>query len=360
MGTTILENCGKHSDKLVEISKLIKEQKKINGEPLTMETILNIDNDIYEAYQTILSNLTDGVSIAMAINYLEKEVQNGGATKSVKNIASSVSQKVVIENRNKNFHEPKSIEEEIVAASIANQLIEKDGLKVLDNMFDKNTLTEMNKEIEKAKNGDKKAAGNMETYERAMAFLGKNPELKDEKTERGALGWMMNLASNESELNEKALIAMAKQYGFDILDKAENGEVSVNKEKLEKLYEEKIKVVNPNAAKRKISDFEKISEKRGEEALKIGKYEKEKTAEDQVKKIKKRVINSHEAYLEDLIESYNSMQEKGASQEDILKVQKKISVMSDFVKKSKEPKEVQTTHKANETKKESVDDELSL
>ena len=117
-------------------------------------------------------------------------------------------------------------------------------------------------EIEKAKNGDDVALGGIDAFKGAAESLGKYEKL-DEKQTREVLARMMRLAAYDSPANKKLLEQMANQYGFDILEKREDGIVSINEEKLTELYQSKIPA-NSKTTIRTIEDFKKVNERKAE------------------------------------------------------------------------------------------------
>ena len=55
MKENILSSCGKYSDDLSEIAKLIIKEKS-KEEPITQKLITDTEHEVFEAYQQILKN----------------------------------------------------------------------------------------------------------------------------------------------------------------------------------------------------------------------------------------------------------------------------------------------------------------
>lgn len=336
MEKSVLDGCGRYSEKLIEISEVIIGQKMKNGEMPSKNDVWKIDSQIFEAYQTILANAKDSNIIARSIEHLKDSVEKSKSISDLNGLAITSVQKSIEENRyamRVNEDESSNVFATAATAVIATDVVQE-GMKILDNIFDENTLKEIDAQLEKAKNGDEKVAGGMDVYEKAMTFFAKNPVL-NENSQRGALAWMKRLEDVNSPLAEKLIKDMALQYKFDIFEKTEDGEFVISKEKIDKLYEDKISEVNPEMAKKGNEHFTKLNEKAGKKAIEEGKFES-KTSEDFEKQVRKRVEDPKRAYLDELIEKYNNMQQKGASQESLLETQRKISVMNEVVRQKEE------------------------
>lgn len=364
MEKSVLDGCGVHSEKLVEISNLLVEKKIKNGEKVTKEDIWSIDSDIFEAYQIILSNAKDSNTISKAIQYFENAIENGGEINNLSSIANTVTLKSIEETQNYNSIEiQKENIEDITAAVVIVEAINNDkGLKMLDNLLDTEMLKDLESDIQKAKEGDIEAVASLESFEALTKQAASNPEL-DEKAQRGILARMMRLTAYDTPANRKLLTELAKQYEFDILDKAEDGNISINQEKLTDLYKEKMPATS-KAVDYTIEDFRQMAERAAKKAISEEKY-KDKTAvsissgiksDVKIKKIKKEIKKAMEKgdsseqiealcqeypdevkeILKEKVEVCNIIQETGKGRKVLPKVQQEIGVLSEAVKASKE------------------------
>ena len=294
MEDNILTNCGVHTDRLTNLANKIKVQRFGNGETINQKESAQINFEIYEAYQEILSNLKDGQSIEKAILYLEKEVERNSGATSVKGIAEAVSKKVVQENEIN--YKSNNVKEEVVAAAVttsivANQMIKTEGEKVVENVFDYSMLKKVDVSLEKAKLGDEKSITELEVLKKATIFMGKFKKL-DGKLDRGALVLMGRLSKLDSPAAEEVLEKMAKQYEsqLDVFDIDENGKKVVNEEKLQKMLKERL----PEEKFERLQEdsFERINKRTAKRSIDTGIYDGEKapnSAEEYVKDIKKDV-----------------------------------------------------------------------
>lgn len=270
MANSVLDGCGRYSEKLIEISKSIVEKRTINGEKTSKNDIWTIDSQIFEAYQTILATAKDSNVIAKSIEYLKESVEKSGSISDINSLAiSSVQKSIVEEQRYTEIKEETSKVVENVATAVIITDVMKDGsLNNLDSFLNTEIVNNLDEEIEKAKNGDDEALGGIDAFKGAAEALGRYDKL-DEKQTREVLARMMRMAAYDSPTNRKLLEQMANQYGFDILEKSENGEILISEEKLTDLYQSKLPS-NSKTSVRTVNDFKEINMGKAKKARENG------------------------------------------------------------------------------------------
>ena len=277
MGNSVLAGCGRYSDKLTKISELIIEQKIKDGKIPSKNDIWEIDSQIFEAYQIILGTAKDPNVIAKSIELLKDSVQDSGSISDLNNLAISSVQKSLKEQSNNIVeNEDSSKVLETAAAMVIITDIMKDGsLNNLDNFLNTEIVNNLDIEIEKARNGDDEALGGIIAFKGAAETLGKYEQL-DEKQTREVLARMMRLAAYDSPANRKLLEEMSNKYGFDILKKGENGELSISEDKLTEIYQSKLPS-NSKTSVRTVNDFKEINKRKAKEARESGNIPKNGT-----------------------------------------------------------------------------------
>ena len=376
MEKSVLDGCGVHSEKLVEISNLIVEQKIKNGEVVTKEQIWDIDSNIFEAYQTILSTAKDSNTISKAIEYFKNAVENGGVTANLSNVASSATLKSIedIQTNSNNIEEVSNITDTATAMVIVDAVANDKGLKMLDNLLNTEMLKDLETDIQKAKEGDIDATASVDSYERIAKIASSFPE-PNEKNQRGILASMMRLAAYDTPINRKALVELSNKYGFDLLEQAEDGSFSVNQEKLTALYREKMPETS-KAANYTIEDFRQMAERSAKKAVEEGKYKgatavsvaagiknnakirkireeirmamEKGDASEQIKALCEEYPEEVKEILKQKIEICNFYQETGKGKKVLPKLQEEIGILSGAVKATKEIEKTQESKEQGE------------
>lgn len=287
MRKSILDNCGRYSGKLIKISNMIFEQKIKNGEPIIESDRDKMEDEIFQAYQSILSIAKDGNTISMAIQNLTKAIENTGRTDLANLAVSSVAlanEQVDIKEENSKTEVFSEINKDIETTIFAKE--KEINIEFLDRIFDNKGLQDLGNTINKAKEGDIQANADIKNIQAVSRFMARTDTL-DEKSERGALAWMRILASSNSPMAQKYLKMMAEKYDFDIFDFDEKGIKTVNSQKINALYREKIGKVNVKASEKSDEFFENINIRRGKRAIEEGENSRYGTPDDLVKDIKK-------------------------------------------------------------------------
>lgn len=271
---SVLDNCGRYSDDLNEISRKVVERKKFNGEKITELDMQNIDDELFQAYQTILSNLNDGNSISRAVKMMRTTVENSGVISNFNTVAISAIETARKEQPTKFFQE-NNIKEVIGGAIVANELINQ-GDKTLDKIFNEKTLQEMNVVLEKAKTGDIDAVAEMETVKKATKFMSTHQKLEG-NIDRAALAWMARLSKIDSPMARDVLNQMAEQYKdvLDVTERKDDGTLAVSYEKIEKALEERV-----SAEKMENIDYDSINKRTADRAIQKGEYSQENAPKD--------------------------------------------------------------------------------
>lgn len=104
-----LENCGRYTKSLTEIADEIKKNKILRGEKITSIDELNINEDIYMAYQKILSIAKTKDSIAEAIDGLKTAILISGNTNNIEQIAVTVAKDAIKDKKNTKVKDEKAV-----------------------------------------------------------------------------------------------------------------------------------------------------------------------------------------------------------------------------------------------------------
>ncbi len=383
---SILDNCGRYSEDLNAISKKVLETKKFNGEKLTEADILLVDDEIFQAYQTILSTLKDGNSISRAVQMMKNDVETRGVTSDFKTLAVSAveraSNEQPIANHSGNEIKPGEI---IVGAVVANEVI-KHSDQVLDKVFNDQFVQKMDTVLEKAKTGDVKANAEMETIRKATEFLGKHPKLEG-NLDKAALAYMRTLSEMDSPAAKELMEKMAEQYkdDLDIFEKDKDGNEKLS---IEKLLEKADKIKN---ARGENPDYSNIIKTRGEEVVKKGTYtgkdapenagafaenvkrkgrisnlkkviekcSKSEDGIDQIKQIYEQYPDEVKEILNQEIDICNKIQETGRGTKALPRHQREVMMLSEVVH-AREERNVTHEEKVAKNPRIQEDDELSL
>ena len=366
MKKSILDNCGVHSDKLIEIYNNIINTKIKNGEKVSENDTWTLESDIYQAYQTILSVANDGNEITKGLMYLKQSLENTGNITNLSNLAVVSVQKAALENRN--IQNDISVNEKNANVVMANEILETNTVKVIDNLFDAKMFSAIDLEVQKINAGDKEAYSNLLAFENAAKAVGKYNKLNPTEEKTTLIRMMRLAAGKDSQANESLLVSMAEKYGFDILEKDADDNLVVNEEKLTRLYQSKMPI-GSRASFLTIESFKEINEKIGEKAREEGRLDvkdgispitiKEEITKKAIKEIVrkqlleeiyknegKNIEKISELYvkypeivkeiLKDRIEDCNKMQERGRNNSVILKVNNEINILNEVIQLNKE------------------------
>lgn len=276
MKENILSSCGKYSDDLSEIAKLIIKEKS-KEEPITQKLITDTEHEVFETYQQILKNSKNsneiGSVISESIKRLSETVKQGNNFDNLKNVADTISKDVVIETKNNFEKDNKNTAENIVATAVIVGSITNEK-NIVDKIYNLQLQNDINSLYGEAQNGNEESIAKVNEIEKITSLANMNQTL-DEKTRRGLLARMMRLAAINDKTCKKVLTQIANQYGIDIFSVNEKGEKILDLAKLEETYSTCIAEVNPNAAKMKIEDFAKLVEKSAKDEKDKGTYSKQ-------------------------------------------------------------------------------------
>ncbi len=270
MEEDIFIECGSYAAQLSEIAKNIIVQRRENGEKITQKDIRDTEANIFEAYQRILSNTKDGNTISEAVNGLAKLIERKGDISNIVEQADQIVKQVVQEKENVKTTSNTDVQNTAVLVTAA--ALSKDiGESIVDKIFSVELQKEINSNYKDASKGKIEAVASVNEIEMTLDLLNSHKEL-DDATKRALLARMMRMASSEKETDIKALGEIAKKCGLDIFSEKENGESSVDLQKLQQLYSEEIRKVNPKAAQRTIEDFAGLVKKSAEREIEKKTY----------------------------------------------------------------------------------------
>ena len=269
MGKSILDSCGRYTEKLLEISESIIKTRTESGEKVTETDVWTIDSNIFEAYQLILGTVKDPNIISKSIENLKETIKTTGSISNINSIAIASVEKSIEEQGN--IIGAVEASEKVGTAAvfgtvgIITDVMQDGSLNDLDSFLNTEVVNNLDNEIQKAKNGDNVALGEIEVFKGAAEVLGKYDKL-DEKKTRETLARMMGLAASDSPISKKMLEELANKFSFDILKKDEEGKTIIDEDKLTKLYQSKVQNLQ---APQTIEDFKKVIEKKAERVKEI-------------------------------------------------------------------------------------------
>ena len=289
-----LVKSGKYLGQLTGIVNSMIEQKKNNGEKLSLENIESIENDIFEAYQKILSALRDPNDISNAVSKLEKVVSSSG-TVEVSKIANTVIKQTLNE---KEYNNDEKINTDETTAHMVKSLLEEHvKLSISDE-----AIKDINDNIIKAKNGDIFAAASVVASENALEFVAKG-DLEPRK----AMDKIMFILVQDPK--SQVAIELAKKANLDVFD-SENGKEIFNKEKFDILYKQESEKKPTLASKLTPEQMQEINRRRAKRQINRGDFSK-KTAESiigeaekkaEVKRVRKAIKKAYEFDSPELIQ----------------------------------------------------------
>ena len=380
--SSVLLNCGSFSDKLINISDKIYEKRKIS-EPITNDTKDIVDQEIFQAYQKILSVCKNFDEISLIISNFDKSIESGNIN--IDAVVNDAIETQIFNNSEKDFNVENNTdlekENDKLKESIENNIF--NNVVKIENIFDSDFSDNLDVSIEKARNGDEKSIESVELIGKVTNFIANFPKL-DEKSERGALAWMMRLSCCESDVAKQLLEKMAAQYGYDFYTIDSNNQKIFNQESFEKYFEEKIGKVNEKIAKDGKSRFEELNKNDAQKAIETKKYTESpvssKSLKEQItenakinnyrKIINSALSNNDMEQLEKLaredsgifkkvimeqIDVYNWLTEKV---KDVTEVQERISVLSN-IHKNEINKNKENNINQVEQKNKKIDDDFS-
>lgn len=325
MNEDVFLDCGSYSEKLSKIANKILHERRFSGEQITKKDIDEVQTNIYQAYQTILSNVSTygatnaEIVISNSVNSLNDIVSAQGNLSAIVAVADEISKKEILEDIEKS---PKREDSEGVTAvvggiALATGMTDATTTLITNKLYNMELQKSINAFYEGAKKGDINDTAMINDIERITAFMSSNPEL-NEKNSRALYAWMMRLQAYKSDIANQVLEQAANYYGIDIYSINEDGKKTIDSSKIEEMYRESVKDVNPKAASKTIEDFEEVSYRAAERKVKqkaymgdepkdIVSYEEEFIAQREyikfVREINQEYRNGNLGRLEELIKS---------------------------------------------------------
>lgn len=281
-----INDCGTaHEDKLLEIYNQFIENEKIRKgkEPTEFEKS-ELDMQIAMAYQSILTNLKDGVAISQALNLLEERV----STISIREI-SKVAVDVVNEVYEDSYYTSvnmKNNEEQVASAILLNDAM--NGLLENNEEF---KLVEMPEDLGKfndaeiannyaetnnrAKAGDENAlvAKGLMTY--AMQYINVTKMSNNTGNRMMILGLINDLTTLDDPAAMSIALKLSEVYKLDVISVDENGNKIADSAKINEMYREGMLQINPNKADEVVS----VLKNKREYLVELGRNSAEKFEE---------------------------------------------------------------------------------
>ena len=282
-----IDDCGSNSEKLQKIFNNIMEQNRKNGESMSVFEIDKLDEEIFEAYQSILSVTNDGNAIAMSLNNLQKmleygTVEPGALSKIAQNIAEkTVEENVVRENEdNSSFNTVVPIMAGISAVTAFEQ-----GVK--QKICTKEMQASYNQTYSNAKTGNVNALASVDLIRKATNYMLISEKLNPKGKERGALALIVQLMDTKDASAQIMANKLAEHFHLDRI--ISNSTIDVDKAKEEFAK----KVPNVDVSKMEERHAEKVAFCK-EEILEDNSESFQETVDKMIRN--KRVLEFAKAY----------------------------------------------------------------
>ena len=255
---------GEHSEQLNEIlGTIIKSEKASKGKISLLDEV-NIRDEISEAYTEIVrcfeKENADPSIITYAVNLMKSNVSNEKDLKNITKLAISVSQSKIgalylvstLEEQNKGIelglsdsYEMSEGEQQANIEELTKKIDASLDQDVIDALCSEENETEYEKLLRKANLGDKDAQSAMVIIKKAVSYMHIKPQGKGR--DLAALSLLDRLIST----NEKVAITTAEQLvkvyeleKYDIFDEREDGDKTINLEKVRNAFEKHSKEIN--------------------------------------------------------------------------------------------------------------------
>ena len=262
---SILMNCGAFSEMLLQIrddkiNQMVKAGKKVQKKDYD-----NIDLELFEAYQNILSMVHDKRLIGLSLDRLKGVIANGSDLASISTIAVETTRQVVKEETNTEINQAGNLETNYENDNLNEEELfekpeEKSDLaiqtnipalipyftrvkKIDDSSFDPEIKESMKKRLEKAKSGDD--ASVIEAAEfRVLIQIKEESDLdpdyfKNESNKRHLIRKLRKMKECDIDDATLALIEeLAEKTGLDIISTDETGKKHFDSEKFDEQYPE--------------------------------------------------------------------------------------------------------------------------
>lgn len=291
-----IDNCGSNSDKLKEIYNGMVKHKEENKEEMTMKSADDLDAELFQAYQTILSIANDGNAVALALYNLSKRVEKGDVDVSeLSSTAIDVAmQAAVAENVLVIPEELKdNIADQLAVLVLVGGPLNEEEKRVATFLCDEETEKAYKPVYENAIAGDKKSQKVIDLMNKAENFIVKQKSLNP----KGAVSGALVLAYELNSTGDKAALITAKKLieAFGLQEVMENG--AINPDKVKEVFARK----HPNM------DLDELNRKNDQHIEQRGKEIVEQTPQlhkDAVlKKIERKRMMNLSAKLSEAIKN---------------------------------------------------------
>lgn len=236
-----IDSCGSNSGQLKHIYRTIIKKKSAEKEGASINYARQLDDELYQSYQHILSIATDGNSVAAALYNLSKQVESGAVSlEDLSSIAYNAAMEAITEEK---IIVDQSVAQENMGVNLA--IIAIAGGKLNQNeqqsvdILCTDEIEESYKDIyENAKTGDSKAQKVKDLINRAESYVINRDELNPKGAISGALALIYQLKST----NDPTAIAVARKMisTFGLEEVFENGDINIAR--VQALFDQK----NPN------------------------------------------------------------------------------------------------------------------
>ena len=260
--------CGGYSKKISKIANKILEERRLSGENITKKEIEELQSYINQAYQIILNNVNTfgvsnaGVVISNSINSLSDIIDQKGDISGIIATADQISKQEIV----KDFEEKLNKKDSNISVGTIRMGglisgLSQESMLITQKLFSIELQNQIAMLYASAKMGNLNDTANISEIEGVSKIVLQHPEL-DEKSRRALYASMMRLGSLKSEVTNQTLENIADNYKIDIYKMDENGKRSIDLLKLQDMYQESVREVNPKAAEKTLEDFRKMSIKR--------------------------------------------------------------------------------------------------
>lgn len=304
MEEDIFVNCGSYSEKLSKMANKIIQERKLSGEKITKKDVDEVENNVYKAYQMILTNVSaygvDNLDIVISnsVNLLDDIITTRGDISGIVSTADDISKKEIIKDMENIQKEEKTGAGIVIAGTGAYLASDAINELITNKLFNSKLIQEINTLYGYAESGNVSDVANINETENLVKFMTTHSQI-DSKSSRALYTFMMRAAVLDNQTVNEVIEQAADYYGIDIFSIDNEGNREIDLLKIQKGYQDSVKDVNPVAATKTVEDFRKLSSVAAEKKVKQKAY-----VGDEVKDI----TSFEQAYIEQ--RSYTNFMKK--------------------------------------------------
>ena len=222
-----IDECGIYAEQLKQIHSTILKKRNENGEPQVSTEYL--DQELYDAFQKILSIATNPNAIAIAMNNFSKRVERGNASiEDLSVMATEAAMEVIIEETEYSNNEPsEAVAESLAIMTILGMPLNENEKETVAILCSDEMEASYKDVFEKANNGDETSQKVKDLINRAESYIVNRDKLNPKGADSGAIALIFQLTSTGDEAALLLAKKIASTFGLD--EVLENGNVAIDK-----------------------------------------------------------------------------------------------------------------------------------